>query len=177
MAVRTVVIQVTGLADVASADLGGKTPLEAATTPVLDELASRGILGLMRTIPDACIPTVSTATAGILGLDVAGDAPPPGAVAAAAVGISVPPGSIAACLDLVAVAEQEGVGPALAETRVPDLTAPDATALVAALDEAVSTGGSVARVHVGHGGSHVVVFPEAEALAFEAPPDTLLGRA
>jgi len=174
--VRTVVIQVTGLADVASPELGGKTPLEAATTPVLDELASRGILGLMRTIGDSCLPTVSTATGGILGLDFAGEIPPPGAVAAAGLSVAVPSGSRAFCLDLVAVGEQEGGAPALVETRFPELTAEDVAALAQALDEAMREGRSNARIHAGAGSSHVVVFPEAEAVGFEVPPDTLLGR-
>ncbi|HWP67234.1 MAG TPA: hypothetical protein VNO26_15155 [Candidatus Limnocylindria bacterium] len=171
---RAVVIQVTGLADVASPDLGGKTPLEAASTPVLDELASRGILGLMRTIPEGAAPTVCLATGSILGVDFAGEVPAPGAVAAAGAGVAVPPGMRAACLDLIAVGEQETGGPAVMETRFPELGDEDAVRLAEALDEAVSSGG--ARVHAGWGGNHVLVFPEAEALALAAPPDAMLGR-
>lgn len=171
---RSVVIQVTGLADVASADLGGKTPLEAATSPMLDELASRGILGLTRTVPEGGRPTVSGATAQILGLDAASEMPAPGAVAAAGIGVAVPAGAAAAVLDLVAVGEREGGGAVVVETRFPALTLEDGAKLAAALDEALAPGG--ARVTAGGPASHVVVFDAGGALAFDGPPDTGLGR-
>ena len=40
-----------GMGDYPVAELGGKTPLEAAATPHLDALAHRGELGCARTIP------------------------------------------------------------------------------------------------------------------------------
>lgn len=172
---RSVVIQVTGLADVPAPDLGGKTPLETADTPVLDELASRGILGLMRTAPEGGAVTVSAATATILGLDGASEIPGPGAVAAAGLGVTVPAGAVAACLDLVAVGEREGVGPALVETRFPALSWEDGVALAQAIDEATEPLG--ARVHAGVGANHVVVFAGAPALALDGGPDLALGRA
>jgi 2,3-bisphosphoglycerate-independent phosphoglycerate mutase len=173
--VRSVVIQVTGLADTAAPDLGGKTPLEAAATPVLDELASRGILGLMRTIPEGGIATVSAATAGILGLDPATEIPAPGPVAAAGIGVEIPAGGQAACLDLVAVAEQEGSGPVVVETRFPGLSIDDGMALAGVVDQAVAPMG--ARVHAAGSTSHVVVFADGDALALDGPPDLALGRA
>ena len=41
-----------GMADFAIPELGGRTPLEAANTPAMDELARRGISGLFKPIPD-----------------------------------------------------------------------------------------------------------------------------
>ena len=172
---RSVVIQVTGLADAASPELNGKTPLEAAVTPVLDELASRGILGLMRTVPEGDVATASGATAGILGLDSGSEIPAPGAVAAAGLDVEVPAGCHGACLDLVAVGEQESGGPMLVETRFPELSFEDGLALAQALAEAMAPLG--ARVHAGVGTSHVVVFGDREALALDGPPDLALGRA
>ena len=171
---RSVVIQVTGLADTAVADLAGKTPLEVAATPVLDELASRGILGLMRTIPEGGLAVVSAATAGILGLDPATEIPAPGAVAAAGIDLEIPSGARAACLDLVAVAEQETGGPAVVETRFPGLSIEEGKALAQALDEAVEPMG--ARVHAASATTHVVVFADGDVLALDGPPDLALGR-
>ena len=39
-----------GMGDEAQEELDGKTPLEAARTPNMDRLASRGVLGLTETI-------------------------------------------------------------------------------------------------------------------------------
>jgi 2,3-bisphosphoglycerate-independent phosphoglycerate mutase len=172
--VRTLIIQVTGLADAPAPALDGKTPLEAANTPVLDELASRGILGLMRTTADGAAPTVSGATAAILGLDPAGALPAPGTVAAAAMGVVLAAGEQAACLDLVAVKDDGSTGPMLAETRFPGLGFDDGVALARALDDALAHHG--ARVHAGVGASHVVVFAGAAGAALAASPDLALDR-
>src|SRR5208337_1075346 len=45
-----------GMGDYPLAQLAGRTPLEAAATPNLDELARRGELGLARTIPPGMDP-------------------------------------------------------------------------------------------------------------------------
>src|SRR6185295_3182464 len=41
-----------GAADEPLAELGGKTPLEAAETPNMDRLAALGRMGLARTVPE-----------------------------------------------------------------------------------------------------------------------------
>jgi 2,3-bisphosphoglycerate-independent phosphoglycerate mutase len=45
-----------GMADYPVAELGGKTPLQAAQTPNLDRLSRRGKLGLVRTVPPGLPP-------------------------------------------------------------------------------------------------------------------------
>lgn len=56
-----------GMADEPLAELGNRTPLEAACTPNMDRLASRGIMGLARTIPDGVAPGSDTANLSIFG--------------------------------------------------------------------------------------------------------------
>jgi 2,3-bisphosphoglycerate-independent phosphoglycerate mutase len=172
--VRSIVIQVTGLADQPAAELGDKTPLEHADTPTLDALAAGGILGLTHTIQEDAAPTVCAATAAILGFEAGIDIPAPGVVAAAGAGVRLEAGMRAACLDLCAVGDQEGRGPAVFETRFPGLTWEDGVEIARLLDEAVmGTGG---RVHRGACASHVLVFDGTADLAFDGPPDLALGR-
>ena len=45
-----------GMADEPLEELGGKTPLEQARTPNMDELAGQGTLGLIDTIPEGFAP-------------------------------------------------------------------------------------------------------------------------
>ena len=45
-----------GMADEPCDALGGKTPIEAADTPALDELARRGRSGLLHTVPSGFHP-------------------------------------------------------------------------------------------------------------------------
>src|SRR5437016_10173390 len=68
---KYVVLQGDGMADEPIAELGGKTPLEYARTPNLDHMASRGILGLTRTIPRGLPPGSDVGTMSILGYDPA----------------------------------------------------------------------------------------------------------
>ena len=59
-----------GLGDLPSATLGGRTPLEAADTPFMDELAQKGETGLMDTIAAGVAPESDAAVMSILGYDV-----------------------------------------------------------------------------------------------------------
>jgi 2,3-bisphosphoglycerate-independent phosphoglycerate mutase len=59
-----------GLGDRPVASLGGKTPLEAASTPHLDALAARGQTGLMDAIGPGIAPESDAAVMSILGYDV-----------------------------------------------------------------------------------------------------------
>jgi 2,3-bisphosphoglycerate-independent phosphoglycerate mutase len=64
---RYLVVLVDGLADTPIKELGGKTPLEAATTPTLDKLATGGRLGTIRTIPRGEAPETLAALFTLLG--------------------------------------------------------------------------------------------------------------
>ena len=66
---KTIIAVGDGMADNPVPMLGGKTPLEAAKTPVMDSLAQRGELGLVRTIPPGIPPGSDTAFLSILGYD------------------------------------------------------------------------------------------------------------
>ena len=62
-------IVIDGLSDRPCPELGGLTPLEAATTPVLDRLATEGICGIMDTIAPGIRPGSDTAHLALLGYD------------------------------------------------------------------------------------------------------------
>ncbi len=58
-----------GMADLPIESLGGRTPLEYASTPNMDRLAAGGIMGLARTVPDGMQPGSDIANLSILGYD------------------------------------------------------------------------------------------------------------
>ena len=58
-----------GMADRPIDVLGGKTPLEYANTPMMDELAAKGEVGMVHTIPDGMKPGSDTANLSVLGYD------------------------------------------------------------------------------------------------------------
>ena len=95
-----------GCADEAQASLGGKTPLEAAHIPAMNEIARRGVVGRANNVP-AHLPAGSdVANLSLLGYDpnvnFTGRAP----IEAAAQGIDLAPGDWAIRCNLVTVQDQ-----------------------------------------------------------------------
>ncbi|MBI4115922.1 MAG: cofactor-independent phosphoglycerate mutase [Candidatus Omnitrophica bacterium] len=58
-----------GLGDWPIAELGNKTPLEAAHTPNLDQLAKEGILGTLQTVPPGMYPGSDVCGLSLMGYD------------------------------------------------------------------------------------------------------------
>ena len=66
---KYVVVLGDGMADEPIESLGGKTPLEYAHTPVMDELASKGTLGMVQNVPTGMAPGSDVANLSVLGYD------------------------------------------------------------------------------------------------------------
>ncbi len=58
-----------GMADFPCESLGGKTPLEIANKPHMDEISKNGMLGLAKTVDDALSPGSDVANLSVLGYD------------------------------------------------------------------------------------------------------------
>ena len=84
-----------GCADEPLAELGGRTPLQAANTPVLDRIAARSTLGRAAVIPPGLPPGSDVGNMSIFGYDPAeyhtGRAP----IEAAALGLKLRPDQVA----------------------------------------------------------------------------------
>ena len=97
-----------GMADYPVAELGGKTPLQAASTPHLDRMAQQGTLGLVRTVPPGMPPGSDVANLSIFGYDPAlhftGRAP----LEAAAMGVQLNPQDVAFRCNLVTLGTRNG---------------------------------------------------------------------
>ncbi len=66
---KHVIIHGDGMADWPCEELGGKTPLAAAHKPNMDLMATRGRLGMVRTIPEGMAPGSDVGTMTMLGYD------------------------------------------------------------------------------------------------------------
>ncbi|HIV85959.1 MAG TPA: cofactor-independent phosphoglycerate mutase [Candidatus Monoglobus merdigallinarum] len=66
---KYVVILADGAADTPVKELGGKTPLEAASKPVIDALAKNSEVGMVRTVPDGLPPGSDVANLAVFGYD------------------------------------------------------------------------------------------------------------
>ena len=66
---KYIVILCDGMADEPLADMGGKTPLEAARTPHMDLLAGSSEIGMVRTVPEGMAPGSDSANLSVIGYD------------------------------------------------------------------------------------------------------------
>lgn len=94
-----------GMADEPLAELGGKTPLEAAETPVMDRLARDGRVGRFVTVPAGFHPGSEVANMTVLGYDVTTSFEGRGVLEAASMGVDVPEGYMAMRCNLITVSD------------------------------------------------------------------------
>ena len=124
-----------GLGDRPVPELGGKTPLEAADTPHLDELAQKGETGLMDTIGPGIAPESDAAVMSILGYDVDEYYTGRGPLESHGAGMEVPDGSLAWRCNFASVDKDWKI----VDRRVGrNLTDPEARELAIAVQEQVS---------------------------------------
>jgi 2,3-bisphosphoglycerate-independent phosphoglycerate mutase len=118
-----------GGADEPFEGLGGKTALQAASIPEMDRIASQGILGRSRNVPDRFLPASDVATLSLFGYDperyYTGRAP----LEAAAMGVALGPDDCAIRCNLMHVADGK-----LADFTAGHITSEEGRALIEALD-------------------------------------------
>lgn len=121
-----------GMGDWARDDLGGKTPLEAASIPNLDLMAQEGLLGLARTVPSDMAPGSDVAIMSLMGYNPRGVLTGRGPLEAASQGISIAPDELVFRLNLVTV-EHEGEHCWMRNHSAGNISTPEATELIEAL--------------------------------------------
>lgn len=92
---RLLYVCLDGLADDRIPELGDRTPLEAARTPVLDALASRGRMGDVVTVAPDVAPESDIGVFGILGYDPSEEHPGRGVLEAIGAGMDFRDGDLA----------------------------------------------------------------------------------
>jgi 2,3-bisphosphoglycerate-independent phosphoglycerate mutase len=127
-----------GAADEPQESLGGKTPLAAASTPMLQRLAKQGTVGLTNHVPDSLPPGSEVACMSLLGYDplqyFTGRAP----LEAAAKQISLGPNDWAVRCNLVSI-EDRGDGPTMVDFTADHITTEEATALLETVQEGLQS--------------------------------------
>jgi len=90
-----------GMSDRPLVELGGRTPLEEAKTPNMDSIASRGVIGLVRTIPEGMVKGSDIANLSVLGYDPASIYTGRSPLEAAGMGVEMGPDDVAFRCNLV----------------------------------------------------------------------------
>jgi 2,3-bisphosphoglycerate-independent phosphoglycerate mutase len=169
--VKYVVLQGDGMADEPIAELGGKTPLEYARTPNLDHMASRGILGLTRTIPRGLPPGSDVGTMSILGYDPARYHTGRSPIEAASMGVELGPEDIAFRCNLVTLETPEGGVEIMRDFAAGHPPTADAAAIVQDMNRALGSDGL--EFHPGVSYRHLLVWRKGEHRMRTTPPHDL----
>lgn len=98
---KFVIFLIDGMADYPLPELGGKTPLEAARTPVLDGLARRAQFGTFVTLPDAFPTSSDVANMSVLGWDLAKSYTGRGAIESYGLGVPLDDQTVAFRMNLI----------------------------------------------------------------------------
>jgi 2,3-bisphosphoglycerate-independent phosphoglycerate mutase len=167
-----------GLGDDPLDALGGRTPLEAARTPRLDSLATRGRNGIVTTVGEGVAPESDIAVFAILGYDPHTHHTGRGPLEAVGAGLEVADGDLAYRVNFATV-ESAGDGWVIVDRRVGrDLSSDEARALGEELQSKVRIDGARFdfRATVGHRGV-LVLRSERGALSAEVEnSDPAYGR-
>jgi len=168
--VKYVVCVPDGCADEPVDALDGRTPLQAADTPVLDALAARGEVGRAAVIPPGLPPGSDVGNMSIFGYDPGrfhtGRAP----IEAAALGLRIAPDQVAFRCNLVTL----GADGTMVDFAGGHPATDDAAPLIARLQ--AELGGEIS-FHPGVQYRHIVVAPQDWANAECVPPHDLSDKA
>jgi 2,3-bisphosphoglycerate-independent phosphoglycerate mutase len=146
---KSLVLIVDGAAGWPVETLGGRTSLESAFTPNLDRLATEGVVGRTRTVPDAMEPSSAIACMSVFGFDPALYYAGRGPIEATALGIDLEPGQAALRCNLVTVCAGK-----MRSYACGHITSADSHPLVRSLQEEL--GSERVRFHPGVGFRHVL---------------------
>ena len=104
---KYIVILCDGMADEPLKELGGMTPLAYAQTPNMDLLASQGVIGLAKTVPDSMKPGSDVANLAVLGYDPERNYSGRSPLEALSVGVAMKPSDVVLRCNIVTVSEEE----------------------------------------------------------------------
>lgn len=169
---KHIVVLGDGMAGEPLAQLDGKTTLEAARTPVMDDLASKGEMGLAAMVPANMKPGSDVANLAVMGYDpqkyYSGRSP----LEALSLRISMEPTDIVFRCNLVTLSEDEPYEQkTILDHSSGEISSQDADILMDAVREAFNS--ERFSFYSGTSYRHITVWKEGELLEFEPPHDHL----
>ncbi len=132
-------------------ELGGRTPLQVAKHPNMDLLASKGVTGLLKTIPPESNPGTEVAFMSIFGNDPRSFNPGRGPLEAAGIGVDLSENDLALRCNLVTISD--GV---LKDHSAGHITTEEARDLLQSVKEHYEEPGQI-EFHSGVGYRHLLV--------------------
>jgi len=183
---KYVILHADGLADRPRQELGGKTPLQVASTPHLDRVVHRGELGLLSIANGSGRHASGLTGTAILGYDPKKYYQGPGPFEATSLEVNVTEHDVVYCCTMVTLMAEPGTKGGSADIKKlgPHVVMEDATAGLITTEEArelidaanEQLGSEMIQFYPGLGHRHVMVWVNGKQRAVCTDPQTLVGR-
>ena len=172
---KYVIVLGDGMADYSIDELGGKTPLEYAKTPVMDELAVKSEIGLVHTIPDGMSPGSDTANLSVVGYNpkiyYSGRSP----LEALSIGVDMKPTDISFRCNIVTVSDDDlpYEEKTIIDHSSSEISTEDAAILLDAVKKELES--DLYKFYVGTSYRHLTIWDQGEVIEL-TPPHDILGK-
>lgn len=164
-----------GMADRPFEGLGGKTPLEVANHPTMDFIASKGMCGMAKTVPEGMPPGSDTANLSAMGYDpkiyYTGRSP----LEAVSMGIELSLSDVTYRCNTVTLSDDEEYeNCTMIDYSCDEITTPESTQIINDLNEVFKT--EMLNIYPGISYRHCLVLKDAQDGADTTPPHDILER-
>lgn len=184
---KHVILHADGMSDLPRQELGGQTPLQAASTPHLDCLAKEGELGLLAAAPEGVRRGSGLMGTALLGYDPKKQYQGPGPFEAASLGVVVGEHDVVYRCTMVSLRADASAGKGgLNEIKKlgPHVVMDDATAGLISTEEArelieainEQLGSEMIQFYPGLGHRHLMVWVNGKSRTVCQDPQSLVGR-
>ena len=169
---KYIVVLGDGMADEPIDQLGGKTPLAYAKTPVMDALAKVSEIGMLHTIPQGMSPGSDTANLSVMGYDpkeyYTGRSP----LEALSIGVPMQATDVALRCNLVTLSEEEPYEEkTIIDHSSGEISTEDSAVLLNAVREALED--ERYKFYVGTSYRHCLIWNQGNVVALTPPHDVL----
>lgn len=169
---KYIVVLGDGMADEPIPALGGRTPLDAAVTPVLDELAGKGTLGTVQNVPAGMAPGSDVANLSVLGYDPAANYSGRSPLEALSVGVQMEDDDVIFRSNIVTLTEPEPYAQkTILDHSSGEISTADADILMDAIRAEFNS--DTFRFYTGTSYRHILVWKHGRVSALEPPHDHL----
>ena len=161
------------MADLPIESLGNKTPLEYAVTPKMDELASKGEIGMVHTIPDGMKPGSDTANLSVLGYNprqyYSGRSP----LEALSIGVPMKDTDVALRCNIVTLSEEEDTYEerTMVDHSASEISTEECAVLLEAVRKELET--DIYKFYVGTSYRHCLIWADGKVVDLVQPHDIL----
>jgi len=162
-----------GMADYPLKELDNLTPLQAAQTPSMDTIATRGKIGLVQTIPQGLSPGSDIANLSILGYDPSLYLTGRAVYEAASAGVTLESSDVAFRCNLVTLKERNNTT-VMEDYSAGHIPTDEARQIIAELNHRLGT--DAIRFYPGVSYRHLMVWKSASERLETTPPHDITGR-